>query len=40
MGAALEARAGGRAHLAGRIEIDTWGGRESVKLKLEDAALP
>lgn len=27
-----------RFHLAGRIEINTWGGRRSVQLRLEDAA--
>lgn len=36
MGAALAA--GGRFHLAGRVEINTWGGRSRVQLRLEDAA--
>lgn len=36
MGAALAA--GGRFHLAGRVEINTWGGRSKVQLRLEDAA--
>jgi single-stranded-DNA-specific exonuclease len=27
-----------RFHLAGRLEINTWGGRSSVQLRLEDAA--
>lgn len=40
MGAALEAQRGGRVHFAGRIEINSWGGRQSVQLRLEDAALP
>ncbi|MEL7175847.1 MAG: single-stranded-DNA-specific exonuclease RecJ [Pseudomonadota bacterium] len=30
---------GARVHLAGRLEINTWGGRQSVQLRLEDAAL-
>ncbi|MEJ6398296.1 single-stranded-DNA-specific exonuclease RecJ [Yoonia sp. 208BN28-4] len=29
---------GGRFHLAGRLEINLWQGRESVQLRLEDAA--
>lgn len=29
---------GGRFHLAGRLEINTWQGRQSVQLRLEDAA--
>ena len=29
---------GARVHLAGRLEINTWGGRQSVQLRLEDAA--
>lgn len=36
MGAALAA--GGRFHLAGRVEINTWGGRSKVQLRVEDAA--
>jgi single-stranded-DNA-specific exonuclease len=36
MGAALAA--GGRFHLAGRVEINTWGGRSRVQLRVEDAA--
>ena len=30
---------GARVHLAGRLEINSWGGRQSVQLRLEDAAL-
>ncbi|PWR03167.1 single-stranded-DNA-specific exonuclease RecJ [Meridianimarinicoccus roseus] len=40
MGAALEARIGGTVHAAGRLELNTWGGRTRVQLRLEDAALP
>lgn len=39
MGAALGAHAGRLVHLAGRLEIDHWGGRKKAKLKLEDAAF-
>jgi single-stranded-DNA-specific exonuclease len=28
----------GRFHLAGRIEVNTWGGRSRVQLRIEDAA--
>lgn len=38
MGAALEAHSGARFHLAGRIEINRWGGRATVQLRVEDAA--
>ncbi|MDA5557968.1 single-stranded-DNA-specific exonuclease RecJ [Shimia sp. MMG029] len=38
LGAALESHGGARFHLAGRLEINTWGGRQSVQLRLEDAA--
>ncbi|PWE28799.1 single-stranded-DNA-specific exonuclease RecJ [Maritimibacter sp. 55A14] len=38
LGPALEAHDGARFHLAGRLEIDTWGGRRRPKLRLEDAA--
>ncbi|MEO1599849.1 MAG: single-stranded-DNA-specific exonuclease RecJ [Pseudomonadota bacterium] len=31
---------GSALHLAGRLEIDDWGGRRRVKLRLEDAAQP
>jgi single-stranded-DNA-specific exonuclease len=40
LGPALEAAGGRTAHLAGRLELDDWGGRRRVKLRLEDAALP
>ena len=38
LGAALEGHGGARFHLAGRLEINTWRGRQSVQLRLEDAA--
>lgn len=38
LGAALESHGGARFHLAGRLEINSWGGRQSVQLRLEDAA--
>lgn len=38
LGPALMAHGGARFHLAGRIEINSWGGRQSVQLRLEDAA--
>ncbi|MDF1707620.1 MAG: single-stranded-DNA-specific exonuclease RecJ [Paracoccaceae bacterium] len=38
LGPALEAHGGARFHLAGRLEINRWGGRQSVQLRLEDAA--
>jgi single-stranded-DNA-specific exonuclease len=38
LGPALENHKGARFHLAGRLEIDTWGGRYRAKLRLEDAA--
>lgn len=38
LGPALLAHGGARFHLAGRLEINRWGGRESVQLRLEDAA--
>ncbi|SFI49140.1 single-stranded-DNA-specific exonuclease RecJ [Celeribacter neptunius] len=38
IGPALERHGGARFHLAGRLEINTWGGRQSVQLRLEDAA--
>ncbi|KRS11620.1 recombinase RecJ [Roseovarius atlanticus] len=39
MGQALEQHGGARFHLAGRLDINTWGGRQTVQLRLEDAAL-
>ena len=38
MGRALLSGGGIRFHLAGRIEANTWQGRQSVQLRLEDAA--
>ena len=38
LGLVLEAHGGARFHLAGRLEINRWGGRQSVQLRLEDAA--
>ncbi|MBC7132325.1 MAG: single-stranded-DNA-specific exonuclease RecJ [Roseovarius sp.] len=38
LGAALLAHGGARFHLAGRLEINHWGGRQAVQLRLEDAA--
>ncbi|MEM1073470.1 MAG: single-stranded-DNA-specific exonuclease RecJ [Pseudomonadota bacterium] len=39
IGARLEAHGGATFHLAGRLDINTWRGRKSVQLRLEDAAL-
>ncbi|AHD10366.1 single-stranded-DNA-specific exonuclease RecJ [Phaeobacter gallaeciensis] len=38
LGARLLDHGGARFHFAGRLEINTWGGRQSVQLRLEDAA--
>ncbi|ROU03456.1 single-stranded-DNA-specific exonuclease RecJ [Histidinibacterium lentulum] len=38
MGHALMTHGGGRFHVAGRLEVNVWQGRESVQMKLEDAA--
>ena len=38
LGPALEGHGGARFHLAGRLDINTWGGRRNVQLRLEDAA--
>lgn len=38
MGQALMNHGGARFHLAGRLDLNHWGGRESVQLRLEDAA--
>ncbi len=38
MGPMLLGHNGARFHLAGRLEINTWQGRQSVQLRLEDAA--
>ncbi len=40
LGPLLEARRGSRLHLAGRLELNAWGGRTRAQLRLEDAALP
>jgi single-stranded-DNA-specific exonuclease len=38
LGPALESHGGARFHLAGRLDINSWRGRQSVQLRLEDAA--
>ncbi len=38
MGTALETHGGARFHLAGRLDINNWGGRQTAQLRLEDAA--
>jgi len=38
LGPALENHGGARFHLAGRLDINTWRGRQSAQLRLEDAA--
>ena len=38
IGPALKNHGGARFHLAGRLEINTWRGRQLVQLRLEDAA--
>lgn len=38
LGPALENHGGAHFHLAGRLDINTWRGRQSVQLRLEDAA--
>ncbi len=38
LGPLLDAHAGARFHVAGRLELNTWGGRNRVQLRLEDAA--
>lgn len=39
LGAAFENPSHRRFHLAGRLELNTWGGRSRVQLRLEDAAV-
>lgn len=39
LGAALENAGHRRFHLAGRLELNHWGGRTKVQLRLEDAAV-
>ncbi|MFD2738457.1 single-stranded-DNA-specific exonuclease RecJ [Sulfitobacter aestuarii] len=38
LGPALQNNGGARFHLAGRLDINSWRGRRSVQLRLEDAA--
>ena len=38
LGPALETHGGARFHLAGRLDINEWRGRQSVQLRLDDAA--
>jgi single-stranded-DNA-specific exonuclease len=38
LGPALLNHGGARFHLAGRLDINSWGGRQTVQLRLEDAA--
>lgn len=38
LGPRLSEHGGARFHLAGRLDINTWGGRQSVQLRLEDAS--
>lgn len=38
LGETLSNHGGARFHLAGRLEINTWNGRQSVQMRLEDAA--
>ncbi len=38
LGPALHQHGGARFHLAGRLEINTWGGRQRAQLRLDDAA--
>jgi len=38
LGPLLENHAGGLFHVAGRLEVNQWGGRKKPKLRLEDAA--
>jgi single-stranded-DNA-specific exonuclease len=38
LGERLLNHGGARFHLAGRLEINSWGGRQQVQLRLEDAA--
>ena len=39
LGPVLTQNDGQKLHLAGRIELNRWGGRETVQLRLEDAAI-
>ncbi len=40
LGPALEGHGGGRVHLAGKLDINSWQGRQSPQLRLDDAAFP
>ncbi|MGG7566049.1 single-stranded-DNA-specific exonuclease RecJ [Rhodovulum sp. DZ06] len=40
LGDFLQSRAGAPVHVAGRLEIDDWGGRRRARLRIEDAAAP
>lgn len=40
LGPALMGARGRRFHLAGRLELSLWGGRQRVRLRLDDAAEP
>jgi len=40
LGTALEGARGARFHVAGRVELNCWGGRKRPQLRLEDLALP
>ena len=38
LGSALESHGGKRVHLAGKLDLNIWNGRQSVQLRLDDAA--
>ncbi|MFD3189027.1 single-stranded-DNA-specific exonuclease RecJ [Sedimentitalea sp. HM32M-2] len=38
LGPRLSAHGGARFHMAGRLEVNSWGGRQNVQLRLDDAA--
>ena len=40
LGAAIHKAVGGRAHIAGTLSVDRWGGRERVQMRMIDMALP
>ncbi|CUX80755.1 MAG: single-stranded-DNA-specific exonuclease RecJ [Roseibaca calidilacus] len=40
LGPMIAAHQGRRLHLAGQIEINFWGGRQTPQLRLDDAAIP
>ena len=39
LGPALSAREGTRVHVAGKLDLNHWGGRSTVQLRLDDAAF-